>query len=401
VTSADGAALLEALADGADPLAMARELVAAVASRHAAGAVHGALGPGCFRIQAGRACLEADPADAGVAGDAGAIPYAAPEVLRGARPGRRADVHAAAAIAAAVLGGAFPAPDASAEGIRRALHGVRVVPAGVPAVVARELRRALEPRWWRRARSLGGLVEALEGAVMAARARPGEPGSAARPSTALARGLGAPSPPSKAGRGPTPPGSGRADGADGSAFAAPVAVAAPPRLRPFTLPRSRVARAALLAAAAVALATAVLGGPSLERAVQDRLSSGDLSGARALLDEAERDGRSGPRLQKLRGDVACARGAQGECLRRYRLALAADPDLRDDEVLRQNTRRLLERADGCGTRRAAAELAGELRDPELLPSLRASRRNAGFLGFLCGGDAVDRAIATTASPSAR
>jgi hypothetical protein len=101
-------------------------------------------------------------------------------------------------------------------------------------------------------------------------------------------------------------------------------------------------------------------------------------------------------VEKLRGDLACARGVPDECLRRYRTALAARPALRSDGALRQNVRALLSRDEGCSTRRAAALLAGELRDPETLPALQAAaRQSRGFFAYLCTGDAFDRAIAAT------
>jgi eukaryotic-like serine/threonine-protein kinase len=85
----------------------------------------------------------------------------------------------------------------------------------------------------------------------------------------------------------------------------------------------------------------------------------------------------------------------GESLRRYRVALASDPRLARDPRLRENARALLGRDQSCGTRRAAAELLGELRDPEALPALREARRGGGIFGWFCTGDAIDRAIAAT------
>ncbi len=124
------------------------------------------------------------------------------------------------------------------------------------------------------------------------------------------------------------------------------------------------------------------------------LEHGDVAAARARLEHPPR-GVDRVIVEKLRGDVACARRAPGECLRRYRTALAARPELRDDEVLRRNVRVLLAPGEACATRRSAALLAGELRDPEALPALEAARRAGGLLAFLCTGDAIDRAIAAT------
>jgi eukaryotic-like serine/threonine-protein kinase len=129
--------------------------------------------------------------------------------------------------------------------------------------------------------------------------------------------------------------------------------------------------------------------------VTSRIERGDLAGARAALDEGVRRGLVGPRTEKLRGDLACARRAPAECVRRYRLALAGDPELREDERLRENARTLLIRSRGCADRRAAAELLGELRDARALPALRDAKRTGGIFAFLCTGDAIDRAIEAT------
>jgi eukaryotic-like serine/threonine-protein kinase len=134
---------------------------------------------------------------------------------------------------------------------------------------------------------------------------------------------------------------------------------------------------------------------TLERDVAALVEQRDLAGARRLLDAAAKERPGDPVVEKLRGDVACARGAPGECVRRYRVALAARPQLRTDPTLRANARRLLERAQPCKTRRAAAQLIGEIRDPEALPALEEARRSGGILGFLCTGDTIDRAITAT------
>jgi hypothetical protein len=162
------------------------------------------------------------------------------------------------------------------------------------------------------------------------------------------------------------------------------------------LPPSPLHRAALAAAplVVVALVASPWSGAGLARQVGDALERGDLAAARAALDGAHR--RTDRALvEKLRGDLACARRAPAECLRRYRTALAARPDLRADDRLRRNVRALLSREERCETRRAAALLAGELRDPEALPALEAARRSGGLFAFLCTGDAFDRAITAT------
>ena len=134
---------------------------------------------------------------------------------------------------------------------------------------------------------------------------------------------------------------------------------------------------------------------SVDAEVAALLARGEHAKARAVLERAEARRPGDSRLEKLRGDVACARGSAGECLRRYRVALAARPELHGDPTLRANARNLLATAQGCGARRAAAELLGELRDPAALPALEQARRSSGMFAALCAGDAVDRAIAAT------
>jgi predicted Zn-dependent protease len=155
-----------------------------------------------------------------------------------------------------------------------------------------------------------------------------------------------------------------------------------------------LAAAALLGVAA-AYALLPESEASLSSEIHRLVRSGDLVSARTRLDGVARRRPGDPFVEKLRGDVACARGSRSECLRRYRAALAARPGLREDETLRENTRALLGRRSSCGDRRAAAELLAELRDPGALPALEEARRGAGFFGFFCTGDAIDRAIQTT------
>jgi hypothetical protein len=165
---------------------------------------------------------------------------------------------------------------------------------------------------------------------------------------------------------------------------------------------SRIAPAPALrrVALAVPLLTVALyvltprSGADLAREVSFALAHEDLASARAWLESPPR-GIDRGLLEKLRGDVACARRAPGECLRRYRIALAAQPELRTDGTLRRNVRALLSPRESCATRRSAAVLAGELRDPDALPALQAARRSGGFFAFLCTGDAIDRAIAAS------
>jgi hypothetical protein len=163
------------------------------------------------------------------------------------------------------------------------------------------------------------------------------------------------------------------------------------RIPPSPLHRAAIAAVPLLLVAAVVLPRS---DAALAREVERAIARGELGAARLSLETAPH-GTDRALVEKLRGDLACARRAPDECLRRYRTALAARPALRGDEALRRNVRRLLSRDEGCATRRAAALLAGELRDPETLPALQAARRSAGPFGFLCTGDTLERAIAAT------
>jgi hypothetical protein len=145
----------------------------------------------------------------------------------------------------------------------------------------------------------------------------------------------------------------------------------------------------------LALLLLPLGERGLERDVEALLTRGEHAEARRLLDQAARERPGDPIIEKLRGDVACARRAPGECLRRYRVALAARPSLRADAALRANVRGLVGRQHGCETRRAAAALLGQLRDTDALPALEEARRSGGLFAFLCTGDAFERAITAT------
>ncbi|MFY3746753.1 serine/threonine protein kinase, partial [Anaeromyxobacter sp. Red801] len=430
------AEVLAARPDGEARLAIARGLVGAVAALHAAGRVHGALHPGTLRIGPGGAvALGARGAARPGLGPGAPVEraaFAAPEVLRGAPAGRRADVFSTAALVQAILGGASPFDAPSAiEAAHRVLYRPPAPPGPeVPAALEDAIAAALAKPRWRRP----GSVEALRAALGAP--APGT-AEAAQPAPPPARPAGAPAAPEPApapapmpmpALAPAPatasapiawtelaarararlaPFAARAralavGAATSAARRAPALAAALRglgRLRPLArtararLPASRRGRAVLAVAllALTGLLAVPRGEADLAAGVAARLAAGDAAGARALLDEADRAGRRGPLLDKLRGDVACARRASGECLRRYRLALAADPALRTDAVLRENARRLLG-AEGCGTRRAAAELIGELRDPEALPALRAARRGGGLLAYFCTGDSIDRAI---------
>jgi hypothetical protein len=217
--------------------------------------------------------------------------------------------------------------------------------------------------------------------------------------------------------------------------------------------------AALLAAGG--LAALARGTGALERAVSSRLAARDVDGARRLLRAAERGGATGPALEKLRGDIACAARAFGECLRRYETALAARPSLGRDPRLRENALALAARGDerrslvavlarlpgvdddllamtrsprywprwnavralearggrdrvdvarvyaldllhagSCETRRAAAEKLAALRDPRVVPELTQAFEAArsSWSEWRCTGPEVEAALRASRQP---
>jgi len=347
--------LAELVRDGAPlevRMRIALGLVRAVGDLHRGGGVHGALSPAAIRITGDGDAVELAPAAARspleLAG------FAAPEVIRGARPTRRSDTFAAGALARLALTGRGPwTGEDPLEVSRRVLfeppRPARLDEPGIPSAVDEAIARALAVKATRR-----GATEELARAIGAA----------------LGDGMPIPT--------PTP---------------IPTSTPTAPALPTITLLRLAPGVLGVLVAAAVSAVVARSGG-DLSREVALALAHGDLAAARARLERPHR-GVDRAVLEKLRGDVACARRIPGECLRRYRTALAARPELRDDEVLRRNVRGLLSPSESCATRRSAALLAGELRDRDALPALEAARRSGGFLAFLCTGDTLDRAIAAT------
>jgi hypothetical protein len=423
-------------------LRVARELAAAASALAARGRAHGALVPGAVVVLADatvalRAASAAAPLDR-----AG---FDAPEVARGGRPSPRADAFSVGALAWLALAGRPPfGADDPLEAVRRALHEeaepVRLHAPGVPVEVEAAIAALLEKRPRHRARP-EQLVSAIDAVIARDRARraprlaplsralPGGEGRIAVPSQrppeaarAVAAALPIPLPSQ-----PAPPPRPRAPvvaplvrrhlptllrvarrcasalaallvllaracGASVRALlpAAARAVRATAALPP--LPRTALA---ILPLFALSFAMLPRTDAALARDVAGLLERGDTARARAVVDEAARRRPADPVVEKLRGDVACARGAPGECLRRYRVAIAAREDLKADPALRRNARRLLDRGQSCGTRRAAAQLLGELRDPEALPALEDARRSGGLFSLFCTGDAFDRAIAAT------
>jgi eukaryotic-like serine/threonine-protein kinase len=384
-------------------LAVVRELARAVAELHARGRTQGTLRPERVLVLSSGAVLLARPA-AGSGALAGAG-YEAPEVARGARSSRRADAFSLGALAYLALAGQGPfAAEEPLERVRRVLfeepEPLRRLAPDVPAGVDDAIAALLEKRPGRRA-GAGALLQAIAAAdATAVRPERDAPDS----TTAVLPRHG-------------PPDSTTAVRPERSGAEAPrsrrapsLAAHAPAAAAHFRRAAARIARIPAIAslsplrraglAALPILALALVLGPAdaeipLEREIAALVEQGDLAGARGRLELAAKERPGDPIVEKLRGDVACARGSPAECVRRYRVALAARPELRQDPALRRNARRLLAREQPCATRRSAAHLLGELRDPEALPSLEAARRSGGIFAFLCTGDSIDRAITAT------
>ncbi|ABS25979.1 serine/threonine protein kinase [Anaeromyxobacter sp. Fw109-5] len=446
------AELLAAPPDDRSALALADALGAAVVALEARGRAHGRLHPGNAIVSEdgtvvlvdGELPPHWDPADPGTAA---ALGYTAPEVLRGGPPSRRADAFALAAMTYALLAGRAPfQADPPLEVIRRVIHEdpvpLAVLRPDLPPGLAQAVGRGLSRRRWRRA-SAAEIAESIRRAAASIAIPTPTSTSTSTPtptptatststptptptptSTATATSTPTPTPtPTSTSTStatttatptptPTPPATAdpipllvrQAHHARASDSASPSAsltlralLSSLSRALPLSSLSPPLRRAALVAVPALALAALCL--PPSDAALADEVASliadGRLADARTKLDAAARTRAGDPLVEKLRGDVACARGASGECLRRYRVALAARPALREDAALRENARRLLAGAQSCGGRRAAAELLGELRDPAALPALEAARRSGGVFSWFCTRDSLDRAIAAT------
>jgi hypothetical protein len=411
----------------ADRLRVARELAIAVAHLHARGRIHGALSPERALLPAhGAVVLAPPPADEGPLARAG---FDAPEVARGRRPTRSSDAFSLGALAWLVLAGRSPfeGPD-PLERIRRALFvepgPVRLAAPETPLEVEAAIAAAMEKRPNRRT-TAARLAEALGAAVEPEGRRPrnGAPGPAATPiataapiATATPTATPTPTPTATATptATPTPTPTPTPTAAPTptvvripSTIAAAIrrqlptflsaARAVASRARAVLCRLTPLQRGALVLAPLVALGVFALpqSDAVLEREIAAMIARGDLAAARRRLEASAKERPGDAVVEKLRGDVACARGEPADCMRRYRVALAKRPDLRQDPVLRANARRLLRPSEACGTRRAAANLVGELRDPEALPALEEARRSAGILAYFCTGDSIERAIVAT------
>jgi hypothetical protein len=160
------------------------------------------------------------------------------------------------------------------------------------------------------------------------------------------------------------------------------------------VPSGAFARLALVAAPVVALALGIgLGSDAaLEREVGAAIARGDHAAARRL-DESRTS--AGAILVELRGDLACASSAPDEVRPALPHRPRGPPGVPRGSGSGGTRAALLRRDLGCGTRRSAAQLLGELRDRDALPTLEEARRSGGVLAFLCTGDSLDRAIAAT------
>jgi hypothetical protein len=356
-------------------LRVVRALAAEVQDLHRRGRAHGALSPASVRLAGMHAVIGAAPR-------AAAPGFDAPEVARGGPPPRRSDAFALGALARLALTGAPPFGDVEPlEAIRRVLFEAPEPARLAEPRLSREIDAAIASLLEKRPRRRGTAGDLLRAVTGGATATP-TPTATATPTatpTPTATATATATSTSTATSTPTP--------------TPTIGLATPARL----LPSGAFARIAIVAAVTVALTLGVgLGGDAaLAREVGAAIARGDHAAARRQLEEVARERGRDPLVEKLRGDLACASGGGDECVRRYRVALAARPEYREDPVLRRNARALLRRELGCGTRRSAAQLLGELRDRGALPALEEARRGGGVLAFLCTGDAIDRAIAAT------
>ncbi len=443
------AEILRGPPDVSEGIEMARQVVSALAELHARGLSHGALHPrnvirrpdGRVRLLVGLEPFRAPP-DPDDACSLEAAIHAAPEVLRGQRASPRSDVFTFGVLLHEMLARRHPFEGADwLETVRRVLHQepapLVVSRADLPHRLPVVGERALAKRPARRypdAGRLGADLGAPPRVVFAAR-RPGPRSAVSSARPGIRVGLR-----SLAWRI-------RSILDDvGNARAAP-----------------RAWRLALGAMAAIGLASsiAVMGASrawdgALSRRVAALVAARDLAGARRLLREGERRHPGDPTVEKLLGDVACARRDYGDCLARYRRALEKSHRFASDRVLRANALALLPRAEeraalirvlarldeiedelvegsrssrywvrwnavraleargqparidyagvygldllhgsSCATRRAAAARLGALGDAGGLPALEHAKRSidASLLERLCMGDSVDRAIA--------
>jgi eukaryotic-like serine/threonine-protein kinase len=467
-----GRTLTELLGEGplaADRVAaLVRAFAAALSPLHSRGIAHGELHPNnVIETEGGRIVLVdglepfCGAADAGDPQAALEALYAAPEVVRGAHATPRADVWSLGVMTHRLLAGAHPfeASDFAATMARilyEAPLGIAVARPDLPAALAAAVDRAHTRSPRARLRTAMAFAEALGEpplSLVAAESPPAlEAGVAsasnATPAPAPAPALGA------------PPATASAALARGRGWLVGATFVNAWRAGRERLRAAPVGpRVALVAAPVLAIALLWLGGEDpLVREVRQLLAAGELPRAADVLDRAAAQRPTDPAVEKLRGDLACARGHGRECLRRYRAAIEARPGLKDDPLVRENVLALLGREDvralavrlatwvdgvdelllertrsdrywtrwnavraleargeaeridyadvyardllhggSCATRRAAAAKLAELRDPRTLPALEQARASAGAFDWFCTGDTIGRAIASVRS----
>jgi eukaryotic-like serine/threonine-protein kinase len=458
-----GRTLTELLSEGPMPAdrvtGIVRAVAVALSPLHARGVAHGELHPSNVIETEDRRIVLVDglepfcgAADAGDPHAALEATYAAPEVVRGARATPRADVWALGVMTRRLLAGVHPFEAGElAATLSRILYdaplGVAVARPDLPATFAAAVDRAHARSPRARYRTVADFAAAVE-----PQAAPGlvEP----MPAGGTAPGSG---PGSRDQAEPALPVAAQATFAEGPGRSSLVSgwSAARERLREAAVGP----RLALLAAPVLAVALLCLGGEDpLVREVRQLLAARELPRAAAALDRAAAQRPDDPAVEKLRGDLACARGQSRECLRRYRAALERRPGLSGDPVVRENVLALLGREDdralavrlatrvegvddlllertrsdrywtrwnavraleargeaeridyadvysrdllhggSCATRRAAAAKLAELRDPRSLPALEQARDDAGAFDWFCTGDTIGRAIAAVRS----
>jgi hypothetical protein len=435
--------------DALEGLEMARQVLSALAALHARGFPHGALHPGNIVRQPGGRVRLLDglepfraPPDPDDTQSLEAVIHAAPEVLRGQRASPCSDVFTFGVLLHELLARQHPFEGADwLEIVRRVLHQepapLVLSKADLPQRLAVVAERALAKRPARRypdAGQLGADLGARRGVVRRA-PRTGPASLVSNARRGLLIGL-------------------RSLTSEVRSILDDVATAR-------RVPRAWRLALGAITAIGLASAVAVIGASrardeALARKVAALVTARDLSGARRLLREGERKHPGDPMVEKLLGDVACARRDYGDCLGRYRRALEKSRRFASDRVLRANALALLPRAEeraalirvlarldgieeslvegtrssrywvrwnaaraleargeparidyagvyaldllhggSCATRRAAAARLAALGDLSALPALEQAKRatDASLFERLCMGDSVDRAIA--------
>ncbi|MCI0571480.1 MAG: protein kinase [Myxococcaceae bacterium] len=411
---------------------------------------------------------------------------AAPEQLRGDAPSSRSDVYALGLLTFELVTGRHPfTGDTPLELTRRALYEEvffsleeeQRLPAGVVALVQKALARKPHHRFSSAARMAAGL-RSLTLATATTAPLPLQDAPSPPPVESHSTPpVDAHAPPPLEAHSPLPLGEGQGEGAVNPLFTLSL-TATTARIRGAlhrtgttaellartaferwwrTHPRIRVGAPVL---AGVALFTLLVGvqrhqGRALEHQVEELLERNETARARELLLAEQRRGEDDVTVDKLLGDVACARGDGDECLHQYRKVLERSSQYDSDARLQRNTLALMDRADrrwlvaqvaakledvddaleadtlsehywkrwnavraleargagdripygvvyaldvlhagSCATRRAALAQLAQLKDPESLPHLqRAREKSSGFLfGDTCVGGDLERVI---------